>query len=1199
MPACVSPPLQELAKVDDASRSEAAQGVRNYDTVTERRSAQMLETKAQRHCKALSPFTSRSPSTLAAPEPSGPTGGAPLQLNLDGVDGEAVQRLSAVEDTARLVEEREREQTRQRDGNMDRTLLPDSPFASGLHTRCPSRESLGSASEEDKTMQLSPETGQIRKGPNAGNCSETPQKREAKLRRTSGDRWPEKFQGDRVSGRCERREPLEPHQTSVLHVASKTPALRHTRGSGEADRGDGRLQTPQHFDAVDTADSTPRRFAYCVSGHSGSPTIRSSAASPKLPVWSARLSSTGRSPASALLDADRLSTGKGRSEGTDCMQTLAALRSRGGRGPTGATRPSRQRAAPQASYAEDGDLQVSEAASQQGAPAAGSWEGSETQPSDANGFGLTDEESCEQSPEPPSVEPTPERRRTPEKRNDVGDRSRDSMATSVASSTSASETFASDLKDAAEGEETDLDGDEEEQLRAQLVRLQQRLLEVQRRQHSHAESKCREAPAPRDPMRSRDRLLAEGDCGDSEAQAASCRTSVSTADGSRESAASSPGGKENIRSCQTVPSCEPLPENLRGGAAFAADPLSALSRSLYRTVLQGGGANATERTGADERANHAARCLGFQAVGKENEAQRGRPESSVEGMTTRFRFGAAAELCKKRKHGDTYVPPRTEFHADGERELPVFALLSTLATGRDHADGSGSMQDRRLSRLVSSLTRSESAKTGQADAAQLLLQLLAAPSTSGPDRAAHRWPSGTADSPGAFASNVYHGVGRGDLDTSAPAALWSRSPAQTNALRLERAGFRASLLNLLESTLARAAADSPGTGNAPPASEEWRVNGRGDYSGVQGSFPAGGSNGFSLPAACEAMHASRFRRAAAFLERPAYKASGAESGCDVLGRGAVQNHSSAGSPGVGLAGVARPFAGVGCGFGDVPQASDSEGAAGGARGEIRLGDAGLRSPLPYCRVGPEETVALRPAGEGRFGDKELGLPIRENGGLAADGARQAALSDERASGRDFGSDVALGPWTDGPEDGPFRAVRGVYFDVTNQAWAANMRVNGKVQKKSFSLKRYGKSARQRAIQARREMEREFGRSVSHIVRASNFFDIARGIPEEDTYAERPANQARGFEPQKMCVQGDRELGRATPKSPSFGSCPSEASLAARALLQHMQQDSAARAAEGPGQAGSFLYPHAVATRLLTLSRLSQPDSAVHGTERPA
>ncbi|PHJ17414.1 ap2 domain transcription factor ap2ix-9 [Cystoisospora suis] len=58
------------------------------------------------------------------------------------------------------------------------------------------------------------------------------------------------------------------------------------------------------------------------------------------------------------------------------------------------------------------------------------------------------------------------------------------------------------------------------------------------------------------------------------------------------------------------------------------------------------------------------------------------------------------------------------------------------------------------------------------------------------------------------------------------------------------------------------------------------------------------------------------------------------------------------------------------------------------------------------------------------------------------------------------------------------AVRGVYFDVTNQAWAANMRVNGKVQKKSFSLKRYGRAARRKAVEARREMERIFGRTAT-------------------------------------------------------------------------------------------------------------------------
>ncbi|KEP64697.1 UNVERIFIED_CONTAM: AP2 domain transcription factor AP2IX-9 [Hammondia hammondi] len=1300
MPRSMPAPIQGHAKVDEALSTEATEDVRSCWQVTELCSTQMLGTKGQSPFRAFSAFTSRSSSTLPPRNPSASKANALVpKLSLSGVDVEFVQRLSSVEDMSRQMEEHETDEAHQMDGNMvDRVLLlANSPFASGLHTRCPSRESLDS--EEDKTMQVSASGQQQgRSASHADNCPE-PQEGDAKMQKLSGGRCPQVFQEEPDSRRCETRELLELHESSVARLASKAPARRERLSSLDTDRGDGRpVQAESVCIAKATETSAPPRSSSSAPERSGSPTIRTSASSPKLSVRSVCSSSACWSPTvPASLDVDRLRPTKAL-PAVDCRVKPALLSGRGSPG----LMSSGSRAVLEAAISESPKLPNSEAGTQLGVLAVdpqplldtrrrewrdsvsmaqeeptevtksqvsvdrlraavdsarltevdtdrggtskdtGSWVASETVLSSSASVSrdVGGDENVEKSRESRKVEPTAERLFTVDKTEDcVSDDRMDAVLPSTASSTNASETFASDLKEAAEGvgeTHTELDGDEEErQLREQLVRLQRRLLEVHRRQQSQqAEGKCRDAPSAGDSLCSGDRLASDGDCRDSEARliATLSRTTVSAADGSshssRDSAVNSPGGKENFGSCQrTMPSCEPLPASLRGGAAFASGPHSPLIGTFFRPVLHCGVAETPERNAEEQALHAAARVLGFQAIEtKENEGHRGRVDGSAEGFVAgRFRYEAGAgEASRKRKIGDTdYDLPRQKaFLASAvERELSASSLLSMLAADYGH-EARSSMPDPRISRLLSLLSRSESAKASEAAAAQLLVKLLAGLSDSAAPRAPHWWTSAATSSNGAYEPNVYRGGNEVDPE-SAASGLWPghAEPVEAaNALHLERTGGRASLMNLLESTLARAArrnnqgiggnaADSRMDDWAGP-SEDWRVKrrgGAGDYCDVQGSFLPGGSSRFSLPSSCDS-HVSRFRRVAAFLEGVTCKTGGvAESVCDGLGRAEGPSRGYADSPGLaglGISSQAGAFPGTGGhGLGAVPEVpASSEGLVGNAHG-IRLGGKAVGSPLSDSRVDSGEAMAhCAAAGEGRFGGKQgqRVLTLRQNEGLTADGARQTALSDEEAPSREL--DAVSAQRAEGPDDVPLRAVRGVYFDVTNQAWAANMRVNGKVQKRSFSLKRYGKHARQRAIEARREMEREFGRSVSQIVRASNIFGIGRDVREETEVYSRLVRQTRGIDPPKLaCLQVEGERGRASPRSLPFESRSyAEASLAARALLKRMQQDSAARTMEGATEPERFLYPHAVATRLQTLSRQSHLDfEATHDAERQA
>nr|PIL96355.1 AP2 domain transcription factor AP2IX-9 [Toxoplasma gondii COUG] len=1300
MPRPVPAAIQGHPEVDEALSAEGSEDVRSCWQVTELCSTRMLGTKGQSPFRAFSAFTSRSPSTLPSRDTSASKANAIVpKLSLSRLDVEFVQRLSSVEDTSRLMEEHETDETRQMDGNIvDRALLlANSPFASGLHTRCPSRESLDS--EEDKTMQVSASGQQQgRRTSHADNWPDPPQEGNAEMRKISGDRYSEVFQGEPDSRRCETRELLELRESSssAAHLASKAPPRRERLSSLDTDRGDGRPDQPQSGCITKaTETSAPPRSSNSAPELSDSPTIRAS--SPKLSVRSVCSSAACCSPTvPASLDVDRLRPTKALPV-VDCIVKPALLSGSGSPG----LMPSGARAVLEAATSKRPELPNSEAGTQLGALAVDpqplldtrrrerrdivskaqeeSAEATQNQVSvglratvddstrptevDTNRGGtgkdtssrvcsetvlssyasvsgdVDGDESFERSRESRKVEPTSERQLTLDKTEDCVNDRMDAVLPSTASSTNASETFASDLKEAAEGAretDTELDGDEEErQLREQLVRLQRRLLEVHRRQQSQqAEGKCRDAPSTGDPLCSGDRLASDRDCRDSEARliATLSRTNVSTADGSShsstESAVNSPGGKENFGCCQrTMPSCEPLPASLRGGAAFALGPHSPLSGTFCRPVLQCGVAE-TPEWNAEEQALHAAsRVLGFQTIStKENDGHRGRLGGSADGlMAGRFGYEAGAgETSRKRKIGDTdYGLPRQKaFLASAvERERTASSCLSMLAANYG-LEARGSMPDPRISRLLSLLSRSESAKTNDAAAGQLLVQLLAGLSNSDAPRALHRWTSAATSSNGAYEPNGYRGGNEVGLE-SAASGLWpghAEPVDAANASHLERTGACGSLMNLLESTLARAArGNNHGIGEngagsrmdewAGP-SEEWRMRRRGrtgDYCDVQGSFLPGGSNRFSLLSACDSQ-VSRFRRVAAFLEEVTCKTgSAAESVCDGLGRaeGPSRGYAdSPGLPGLSISTQAGAFPGTGGhGLGAVPEVrASAEGVVGNAHG-IRLGDKAVNSSLSDSRVDSGEAMAhCAAAGEERFGGKQEQrvLTLRQNEGLAADGLRQTAVGDEKAPNRDL--DVVSTQREEGPDDVPLRAVRGVYFDVTNQAWAANMRVNGKVQKRSFSLKRYGKHARQRAIEARREMEREFGRSVSQIVRASNFFGISRDMPEETEAYSRLVRQTRGFDTPKLaCVQVEGERERATPRSLPFESRPyAEASLAARALLKRMQQDSAARTMESATELESFLYPHAVATRLQTLSRQSHVDfEAKRDAERRA
>ncbi|PFH32544.1 AP2 domain transcription factor AP2IX-9 [Besnoitia besnoiti] len=150
-----------------------------------------------------------------------------------------------------------------------------------------------------------------------------------------------------------------------------------------------------------------------------------------------------------------------------------------------------------------------------------------------------------------------------------------------------------------------------------------------------------------------------------------------------------------------------------------------------------------------------------------------------------------------------------------------------------------------------------------------------------------------------------------------------------------------------------------------------------------------------------------------------------------------------------------------------------------------------------------------------------------------------------------------------------------------------MRVHGKVQKKSFSLKRYGQAARERAIQARREMEREFGRSSGQCVPASDFVELTRrALDGSDTVDGRSAaSDARGLQSPNMMGEPIRG-GRGSPDSSLHGSSsPGDAAVAARVLLQHIQQaNSLCKERLGGGR---VVYPHAVAAQLLSVSRHAQ------------